>query len=37
MHRIGLNKTALISEIPYIINDEKVKLHQCKGKNQFQF
>ena len=30
MYRNGLNETALVSETPYIINDENVKLHQGK-------
>ena len=42
MHRTGSNETALVSEIPYIINDENVIMtprqkKKKKKKNSFNF
>ena len=34
MHSTGLNKTALVSEIPYIINEENVIIAPGQEKNQ---
>ena len=32
MHRTGSNKTALVSEIPHIINDENIIMTPGQGK-----
>ena len=38
MHRSGSNETALVSEIPCIINDENVIIAPGQGKkNSFKF
>ena len=37
MHRTASNETALVSEIPYIINYKKVIIAPGQGKNKFQF
>ena len=37
MHRTASNETTLVSEIPYIINEENVLIAPGQGKKQFQF
>ena len=37
MHRTASNETALVSEVPYIINDENVIVTLGQGENLFQF
>ena len=37
MHKTGSNETALVSEVPPIINDKIVIIGEHKGEHQFQF